>query len=180
MIENLRRLIKENNNCLDTGFLSILFLMDVLCENNSRDLAYQLMFQTKCPSWLYEVEKGATTMWESWGAIGENGEVSTYSYNHYAFGCIGEWLYREIGGIQIVEPGYKKIRIAPAFDCGLESVKTSKYTPYGEIKVEWQINSKNQVKIDVVIPANTTAEIVLPSMEIQIVGSGRYRYNTDI
>ena len=113
MVLHLCELIEKNGNCLDTGFLSVLFLMDVLCENGCRDYAYKLLYQKKCPSWLYEVEHGATTMWESWGAVLEDGTVSTYSYNHYAFGCIGEWLYREIGGLQALEPGYKKIRFAP-------------------------------------------------------------------
>lgn len=129
MVEHLCNMIQENQGCLDTGFLSILFLMDVLCENGRRDVAYQLMFQTKCPSWLYEVEKGATTMWESWGAVAEDGTVSTYSYNHYAFGCVGEWMYRELGGLQAAAPGYKKIRIAPAVDCGLDWARVKEKKP---------------------------------------------------
>lgn len=95
MTAHLCDLIENNRGCLDTGVLSVLFLMDTLCENGRRDMAYKLLYQNKCSSWLYEVEHGATTIWESWGAISEDGTVSTYSYNHYAFGCIGEWMYRE-------------------------------------------------------------------------------------
>lgn len=175
MIAHLRKLIEDNRGCLDTGFLSILFLMDVMCENDSRDMAYQLLYQNRCPSWLYEVEHGATTMWESWGAIGEDGSVSTYSYNHYAFGCIGEWLYREIGGLQAADPGYKKIRIAPAVDCGLTKVRVSEYTPYGMACVEWEREGES-VTVNVEIPANTTAEIILPGLEKTKIGSGKYSY----
>lgn len=174
MIEHLRQMIKENRGCLDTGFLSVLFLMDVLCENNSRDVAYSLLYQNQCPSWLYEVEHGATTMWESWGAIGEDGTVSTYSYNHYAFGCVGEWMYRELGGIQSLLPGYKKIKIQPALDCGLESVYASEETPYGKVIVDWKKSGETTV-VKVVIPANTTAEIVLPKIRKEV-GSGTYEY----
>ncbi|MBR1623735.1 MAG: family 78 glycoside hydrolase catalytic domain, partial [Pseudobutyrivibrio sp.] len=89
MTNHLRKMIVANDNRLDTGFLSVLFLMDVLCDNGLNDLAFKLLYQDKCPSWLYEVEHGATTMWESWGAVLEDGTTSTYSYNHYAFGCVG-------------------------------------------------------------------------------------------
>lgn len=175
MAAHLAEMIKKNHNCLDTGFLSVLFLMDVLCDNGMRDLAYKLLFQTACPSWLYEVEKGATTMWESWGAIAEDGTVSTYSYNHYAFGCVGDWMYRHIGGLQILEPGYKKFRVAPALDCGLTFAETAQETPYGRAAVEWEIiDGKACVRVEV--PPNASAEICLPGMETQTVGSGRYLY----
>lgn len=175
MTAHLCRMIQENRGCLDTGFLSVLFLMDVLVENGQREQAYQLLFQTQCPSWLYEVEHGATTMWESWGAIGEDGTVSTYSYNHYAFGCVGEWMYREIGGLQAMEPGYKKFKAAPALDCGLSYAKVSKETPYGKAAIEWRLIDGMAI-VDVVVPANTTAVIELPGMESELVGSGKYMY----
>ena len=113
-------------------------------------------------------------MWESWGAIGEDGTVSTYSYNHYAFGCVGEWMYRELGGICAVLPGYKKIRIQPALDCGLDSVSVSEETPYGKSAVEW-MKEGEQTRVKVMIPANTTAEIVLPGIR-EVVGSGKYEF----
>lgn len=179
MVEHLCSMIRKNKNCLDTGFLSVLFLMDVLCENGKRDVAYQLMFQTDCPSWLYAVEHGATTMWESWGAVLEDGTVSTYSYNHYAFGCVGNWMYREMGGLQAQAPGYKKIRIAPALDCGLSWAKASKDTPYGEASVHWEI-SGSKAEVRITIPANTSAEIKLPGLEVPYVGSGVHSFSCDL
>lgn len=177
-VNRLCSLIQKNQGCLDTGFLSIPFLMDVLCENGRRNTAYSLLFQTKCPSWLYEVEKGATTMWESWGAVGQHGEVSTYSYNHYAFGCIGEWMYKHLGGLHILEPGYKKFRVAPAFDCGLNFVSVSEETPYGKAEIEWKI-CEDKVFVSINVPVNTTAEICLPGKEQETVGSGYYTYLCD-
>lgn len=174
-VEHLCSLIEKNNNCLDTGFLSVLFFMDVLCENGRSDVAYKLLFQKSCPGWLYEVEKGATTMWESWGAVGEDGTVSTYSYNHYAFGCIGEWMYRTLGGLQMLEAGYKRFRVSPDFNCGLSAVSLSKETPYGKAGAEWE-RVEDKIILHVTVPANTEAEICLPEREIEITGSGRYTF----
>jgi alpha-L-rhamnosidase len=84
------------------------------------------------------VEHGATTMWESWGAVLEDGTVSTYSYNHYAFGCVGEWMYKTIGGLQLIEPGYKKFRVSPDYGCGLSHAHVSEKTPYGAIDISWE------------------------------------------
>lgn len=175
MVEHLCGLIEKNGGCLDTGFLSIPFLLDVLCENGRRDMAYKLLFQTKCPSWLYEVEKGATTMWESWGAISEDGTVSTYSYNHYAFGCVGDWMYREIGGLKVLEPGYKRMHISPALDCGLTYAEVKENTPYGEAAVRWEKDG-GIAMVHIVVPPNTTALVELPGMENAEVGSGEYTY----
>lgn len=176
MAAHLIEMIEQNNGCLDTGFLSVHYLLDVLCENGYRDEAYKILFQTKCPSWMYEVEHGATTMWESWGAIGENGEVSTYSYNHYAFGCIGDWIIREIGGIQKRTPGYKEIYIKPSLDCGLKRSECSLVTPYGKVSVKWEILD-GQAQITVEIPCNTKAFIKLPGEEKLTVASGKYQFN---
>lgn len=175
MVQHLCDLIEENGNRLDTGFLSVLFLMDVLCDNGRSDIAYKLLFQTACPSWLYEVECKGTTMWESWGAVGDDGFVSTYSYNHYAFGCIGDWMYRRLGGLQLIEPGYKKFRICPDFNCGLTSVSVSEKTPYGTAAVDWMLVDE-EIILTAKVPANTQAVIELPGREAQVVGSGTYHF----
>lgn len=172
MVEHLCQMIEDNKGCLDTGFLSIPFLMEVLCENGKRDMAYRLLYQTRCPSWLYEIEKGATTIWESWGAIGTHGEVSTYSFNHYAFGCIGEWLYKEVGGLQMTEAGYRKLKVAPAYNCGLKYAFVSENTPYGKAEVYWEI-IEEKVFLQITVPPNTWAEVRLAD-RIEVIGSGRY------
>ena len=173
MVERLCRMIRDNGDKLDTGFLSVLFLMDVLCENGREDVAYRLLFQTGCPSWLYEVEKGGTTMWESWGAVSEDGTVSTYSYNHYAFGCVLDWMVSHIGGLQAIEPGYRRFRVKPSFTSGLTSVSVSEDTPYGKASVDWKsVAGKTLVHIEV--PVNTEAVIELPGAAAEVVGSGVY------
>ena len=175
MASRLNKLIRDNNDCLDTGFLSVHYLLDVLCENGYRETAYKILFQTKCPSWLYEVEHGATTIWESWGAIGEDGTVSTYSYNHYAFGCVGDWLYREIGGIQNEDNGYRNVVIHPAFDCGLREVECVQDTPNGILKTYWILDGEKG-ELTVVVPCNTRAKIILPDNKSIETGSGTYYY----
>lgn len=175
MAAHLNEMINANGDCLDTGFLSVHYLLDVLVENGYRDTAYKILFQTKCPSWLYEVEHGATTIWESWGAIGEDGQVSTYSYNHYAFGCVMDWIYREIGGIQSQNAGYETVKIDPDYKCGLTSVSCVQHTPYGVMKVEWKVDGKKGI-ISVEIPCNTNAEICLPGKKCIKTGSGEYKF----
>ncbi|MBO7710950.1 MAG: family 78 glycoside hydrolase catalytic domain [Lachnospiraceae bacterium] len=174
MVQRLCEMIHENGDRLDTGFLSVPFLMDVLCDNGQEDLAYTLLFQEDCPGWLYEVLRGGTTMWESWGATGVDGTVSTYSYNHYAFGCVGEWMYRYIGGLHEAAPGYRKIRIEPHFGHGLTSACVREETPYGTACVNWQI-ADGHTAVSVEIPANTTAEVVL-GKRTALLGSGKYSF----
>ncbi len=161
LIKRLAELIRNNGYRLDTGFVSTPFLLDVLCKNGCQEMAYRLLFQNQCPSWLYEVEHGATSIWENWNAVNPDGTTLPVSYNHYAFGCVGEWMYRYLGGINAVKPGYRKIRIAPHVDCGLTNVRTECETVYGRIVSSWRLDD-SQVEINVTIPENTTAEIILP------------------
>lgn len=176
VMDRLLEKIKENGGCLDTGFLSVPFLLDVLTDNGHREEAYHLLYQKKCPSWLYEVEKGATSIWESWGATSENGDIGKYSYNHYAYGCVGDWMYRRLAGLNAEEAGYRKIRIAPLYDCGLEYVKGSLITPYGYVESSWK-KSKTGISLKVTVPANTGAVIHLPDGQAVETGSGTWEWD---
>lgn len=138
ILDKLVCLIKENDYCLDTGFASVPYLLDVLYENGRADVAYRLLFQTKAPGWLYMVENGATTIWENWLAVLENGTPTESSYNHYAFGCVGDFIYRHIGGIAAAKPGYREIIFAPDFDCGLTESSCELKTPYGTAALHWK------------------------------------------
>lgn len=186
-VTHLVELIKNNGDRLDAGFLSIPFLMDVLCNNGHRDIAYKLLFQDQCPSWLYEVKKGATTIWESWKAITPDGKISHLSYNHYAFGCIGDWMYRTIGGLNAVEPGYKSSLIKPDLAGKFTSASTSLETVYGTLSNSWEIK-EGMMRMNVAVPVNTTARIILPNATKKNVlengsallkGSGIYRINQE-
>ena len=156
-VQHLVQLIRDNGTRLDTGFVSVPFLLSVLAENGQKELANELLFQEKCPSWLYEVKMGATTMWESWTAYDEQGNPSTFSMNHYAFGCVGDYLFRNIAGIKPLEPGFGKVRIEPDFDCGLDWVDCAFDTIWGKIEVFWKKDEDgNQLKVT--LPPNVIAE----------------------
>lgn len=171
----LAGLIHKNGGCLDTGFSSVGFLMEVLCENGYRELARQLLYQTKSPSWLYMVERGATTIWENWEAVRPDGTVTESSFNHYAFGCIGDWIYQNIGGIMPGAPGYKHIIFAPDIFCGMNHADCSLITPFGRAHCGFKI-AEDDCFIRVEVPIGTTAELHYGGVVIRLV-SGKYHYH---
>ena len=174
--EHLIRKIKENGYCLDTGFIPTPYLLDALCKIGRVDLAYQLLLQDKCPSWLYEVRRGATSIWENYVAYKEDGNPVQTSFNHYAFGSIDDWMFRKLCGIDSLKPGYKQILIKPELGGGFISAKRSYVSEYGKISVDWMLkDSRFNLKVEV--PCNTSAKIVLPSGITHLVGSGKYEFS---
>lgn len=183
--QKLLSLIEENGGCLDTGFLGMPALQDALCKIGKQDVAYDLLFQDKAPSWLYEVKHGATTIWESWFALDEDGTpycstlgdyVFTMSLNHYAFGCVDDWMFRNINGIDHLEPGFKKILIRPQMDDRLTWAKRTFSSEYGDITSEWERNGVD-FKMKVEIPCNTSAVVILPDGTEHKKGSGCYEFS---
>ena len=150
---------------LTTGFLGTPFLCHVLSDNGKNEEAIKLLLRQEYPSWLYPVTKGATTIWERWNGIKPDGSFqypSMNSFNHYAYGAIGEWMYNNLMGLKLNEdfPGYKRFTIEPIFDENFENVKASFDSNYGEIAVEWsRKNGKLHLTIDV--PANTSSDVIL-------------------
>lgn len=179
IMEALVQNIENHKNHLSTGFVGTPYICHVLSDNQEHDLAGNIFLQEDYPSWLYAVNKGATTIWERWNSIMPDGsfdESGMNSLNHYAYGSIGDWMYEKIAGINILEPGYKKFSIRPMFVRGITWVKASCESAYGTIKSGWKCE-KGLIKVDVTVPANTTAEIYLPEKEEKIVvGSGDYHY----
>lgn len=172
VLDRLVALIEENGGCLDTGFVSVSYLLDVLYDNGRSDIAYKLLFQTKAPSWLYMVGKGATSIWENWLAVLEDGTVTDSSYNHYAFGCVGDFMYRHIGGITKGAPGYKQILFTPDFSCGLDYAGCSLESPYGRISLDW-VKTKKGYDIKGEVPVGTTAELRIGACRRKLF-SGRF------
>jgi len=184
IMETLKRNIAEHKNHLTTGFVGTPYLCHVLSENGAHDLAGTIFMKEDYPSWLYAVKKGATTIWERWNSIlpsGDFDESGMNSLNHYAYGSIGEWMYRKLAGINQIEPGYKKILIKPMFIKGIHSVEATFDSMYGKIKSAWSCKD-NKIIVNVEIPANTTAIIYLPEKTEPVeIGSGSYHweYATD-
>lgn len=177
LAKKLQKLIEANGGCLDTGFMSIKFLMDVLTDHELIDTAGTVLYQEKCPSWLYEVNKGATTIWETWNSIREDDTRGRFSYNHYAFGCIGDWMYRTLLGIKRLDAGYQKVLIEPDFRFGLKYAEGKFNSVYGPIEVKWRMGSLDQPELLVKIPANVTAYVQLPNRELIKIGNGTYRFS---
>ena len=130
-------------------------------------LAYQLLLQESYPSWLYPVKMGATTIWERWNGIRPDSTfepASMNSFNHYAYGAIGDWMYREITGLDTDEdaPGYKKINIKPHIGKGLTHAAATLQTYYGTLSSGWRIENEKLI-LDVEIPVNTTATVYIPA-----------------
>lgn len=152
---------------LTTGFVGTPLLCKTLSKHGYEDLAFMLLNRKEYPSWLYPVTQGATTIWERWDGQKPDGTFQNpgmNSFNHYAYGAIGEWLYNYVAGIQIDpdEPGYKHFFLAPHPGGGLNYAKAVYKSMYGEIKSDWKIE-ENQMVYDVTIPANTSATVTLPS-----------------
>ena len=177
--DKLVKMIEDNGGCLDTGFLATPYILDTLCKIGRRDVAYKLLYQDKCPSWLYEVKNGATTIWESWFAFAPDGTPLPMSLNHYAFGCVDDWMFRTITGIDKTEPGFKHILIKPEPDSSLTYAKRTFTSEHGDIVSNWE-RKNGKFGLQVVIPCNTTATVVMPNGEKYEVGSGAYSYECSL
>ena len=179
IINTLRTNIENHKNHLSTGFVGTPYLCHALSENGAHEMAAMLFMREDFPSWLYSVNMGATTIWERWNSILPDGDFESSgmnSLNHYAYGSIGDWVYRKVAGIQQLEPGYHRFVIRPMFVKGIEETETSLETPYGTILSKWECKNK-KICVKVTVPVNTTAVLYLPEKEGEIeLGSGTYEY----
>lgn len=150
---------------LTSGFLGTPLLCSTLSSHGYADLAFMLLNRKEYPGWLYPVTKGATTIWERWDTMKPDGSIieGMNSFNHYAYGAIGEWLYNYVAGISLDEmkPGYKHFYLAPHPGGGLTHAKAQINTVYGDVMSAWEVNG-DVLSYNVTIPANTTASVILP------------------
>lgn len=181
----LSRLVNDvKQNGLNTGFFATEHLLPLLVEAGEPKLAYDTLLDESCPGWMYQVNNGATTIWERWDALKEDGTVNDQkmeqsdenmvSFNHYAFGSVGKFYYQYILGIKPLEPGYKKILIKPYVDERLGSVSGGYKSRSGEISVSWQYITEKKVKLSVQTPQKSVIE--LPDGQKMEVESGNYQY----
>jgi alpha-L-rhamnosidase len=155
---------------LTTGFVGTPYLCHVLSRYGYLDEAYMLLNREQYPSWLYPVTQGATTIWERWDGLKPDGsfqDAAMNSFNHYAYGAIGDWMYRVMAGIEIdpEAPGYKHILIQPQPGGGFTSVKASHQTMYGKVSSSWELKD-GKFELAVEIPANTHATVRLPKAQL--------------
>ena len=179
ILQKLQLNLIKNKKHLLTGFVGTEYLPHVLSQNGMHSLAGDILLKEDCPSWLYEVNLGATTVWELWDGVNPDHSINPFamnSFNQYGFASIGDWMVKELAGITALEPGYKKSRIIPQLVRGIEEVNASYETPYGTLHCE--LSCKNgRIHACVMVPANTEAEIILPERETEVLGSGSYEYD---
>jgi alpha-L-rhamnosidase len=181
--KNLVANIKKYNNHLTTGFLGTPYLCHVLTRFGYNEVAYKLLNQKTYPSWLYPVTMGATTIWERWDGIRPDSSfqaITMNSFNHYAYGAIGDWMYRTMTGLdsETDAPGYKAIRIEPRPGGGFTQAASDLKTPYGLAASHWKIDGENLV-LEVEIPVNTTATVLFPTLDAaKITEGGKKLENT--
>ena len=166
LLRELVRDIEARGNKLTTGFVGASYLPHVLSRFGRADLAYKLLHQKAWPSWLYAVTQGATTIWERWdGWTKENGyqDKGMNSFNHYAYGAIGSWLYAVVAGVDLdpATPGFKRLVLAPQPGGELTSARGALQSPHGDILSAWKI-SNGRFEWEVIVPANTTASARFP------------------
>lgn len=139
----------------------------VLSENGMDDLAYKLLLNEEFPGWLHEIKLGATTVWERWNSLDENGEISSTgmnSLNHYSYGSVLEWVFRYVAGFRVSEehPGSRHLTIAPTLNWELKKAAASYESPAGRYESAWEAVDPTHAKVKITVPFNCTAEIVLP------------------
>lgn len=195
MADHLARLVREADYHLTTGFTGTPYLLFALSDHGHADVAYKLLLQDTCPSWLYEVKAGGTTIWERWDALRPDGTVNIadltgdksedessggmVSFNHYAYGAVGDWLYRRIAGIEPTSGGYRTFRIAPIIGGGLTSARGSVRTPYGLVVSDWHI-AEDRFTIHVQVPVSTVCNLIMPNGEHHSLESGNYQFTCNL
>ena len=176
--EGLIALLKKNNMHLATGFVGTPFLCKVLSEEGYSEAAYELLFQKDFPSWLYEVDMGATTIWERWNSVLPDGTISgtgMNSLNHYTYGSIVQWMYENMCGMTLRENGFKSFYVKPEFSDRFEYVDMQYDSPKGSINVKWEKTETGEYRLYVKVPFDTEAFVKVPwKNEELILATGEY------
>jgi alpha-L-rhamnosidase len=170
--DRLVALIRDAGTHLTTGFLATPFLLPVLADTGHLDVAYDLLVQDTEPSWLVMVDRGATTVWEEWGGVDADGNPHA-SLNHYSKGAVVSFLHQYIAGLQLLEPGYRRFRVAPRPGGGITWAEATHRCPSGRIRARWDQHG-DHVRLQVEVPPGTVAEVVLPSGTTATLPAGRH------
>lgn len=177
--DRLAAMVIADNGKITTGFLATPLILHALSKNGHTDAAYKMLMRREFRSWLYAVDKGATTMWERWDAIQEDGTIhsgamdtnpdgqedaSMISFNHYAYGAVVDWIYRNVGGLapNLESPGYQLVTVAPKPASGFTFAKASVGAAYGEISLAWTLESEDLLTCELEVPFGVTTRLDLP------------------
>ena len=175
----LAELVRLEGFCIGTGFVGTPLVCDALVGAGYVDEAYHLLLQERCPSWLYPVSMGATTVWERWDSMLPDGSINPgdmTSFNHYALGAVADFLHRVVAGLAPAEPGYRSLLVRPWPGGGLTEAGATLRTPYGDASVRWR-RPGDRLIVDLVVPVGSTARVELPGCAIDEVGSGSHQFD---
>jgi len=179
--DRLADLVRGSGFRISTGFVGTPLVTDALTNSRHLDAAYRLLLQTGCPSWLYAVTMGATTVWERWDAMLPDGAINPgemTSFNHYALGAVADWLHRTVAGLTPAAPGYRELLVRPAVAYHLASASARHRTPYGDAEVSWE-RSDGRLRLHLVVPVGATATVHVPGQSEPVrVGHGTHAWQT--
>ncbi|MCA1220474.1 glycoside hydrolase family 78 protein [Streptomyces sp. 8L] len=181
----LAELVAADGHHIATGFAGTPVICEALTRAGALEDAYRLLRQRECPSWLYPVTRGATTVWERWDSLLPDGTVNPgemTSFNHYALGAVADWLHTRVAGLAPAAPGWHRIRIAPRPGGGLTWARARHETPYGTADIRWRLHRghRHRLEAEFTIPHGTTAEVDLPGLAPYEVGPGSHRAGVDL
>ena len=174
----LAEVVRARDHLVTTGFAGTPFVTRALAEHGYAEDAYRLLLQTDCPSWLYPVTMGATTIWERWDSMLPDGSINPggmTSFNHYALGAVCDWLYSDVAGIRPADPGFRRILVRPTPGPGIDWLRASRLTPVGPVEVSWETCGE-EFRLHVTTPDGVPAEVVLPDGTRSLVDGGRRDY----
>lgn len=176
--KNLAAMVRRDRGAISTGFLGTPLILHALSKNGYFPEAYLMLMRREIRSWLYQVDKDATTIWERWDAIREDGSIhagemntanegqedpSMISFNHYAYGAVVDWVYRNVAGLSPIEPGYQVTRVAPRPASGFSYARASLETTFGKLAIDWQLTPNGDLAIELEVPFGAVAELDLPT-----------------
>lgn len=175
--DRLAALVRGSGNRISTGFVGTPIVADALSATGHLETAYGLLLEEECPSWLYTVKQGGTTIWERWDSMLPDGSINSgemTSFNHYALGSVADWMHRVIAGLSPLAPGYREVLVAPRPGGGLTHAAALHVTAYGEVSLRWTLRDAT-LTVELVVPTGVTAVVDIPGVEPRRLGSGEHR-----
>ena len=187
----LSHLVHSSKYRIATGFAGTPLIAHALSDTGNYQLAYRMLLEKECPSWLYPITMGATTTWERWDSMLPDGSINPgemTSFNHYALGSVANWLHKNVGGISPLEPGWRTVKVRPVPGGTITSAEVAYESPYGRIECSWKIEETDgKFGLEVVIPPNSRALVILPcdwkkraeegEEKGTLIGSGRHTFS---
>jgi alpha-L-rhamnosidase len=176
--------VRNNAYRVGTGFAGTAIVADALSVTGEGEAALRMLTERSCPSWLYPVTAGATTIWERWDALKPDGTINSStmtSFNHYALGAVVDWMHRRVGGLAPIAPGYRRFEVNPLIGGGLTWAESAHSTPYGMARSRWHLRDAREVELQVTVPPNTHARIVPSDGSSPFdVASGEHRWTCNL